>query len=361
MAARSVHQVLIGASTRDAITNMAISLQSALRTKVENASIYAYLGGDYTITDEVVHMDSMPVGTPDDIVIYHSSFGQPGLTPKLLERPEKLVLVYHNITPWEYYEHVDAEFAAGLKWGREELSLIRDKVVASFADSQFNADDLAAYGYGDTVVIPAGLRPRRINDKATDVRLLGELKGHFPDGYILFVSQVLPHKRVELALEVVHLLRAVHGLNIGLVIAGPARRPVYFNDVKRMRAKLPEAHVLFAGEVTDEQLATLYRCCSVYISTSDHEGLAVPPLEAMASGAPVVARGCGAVPDTVGGAGIVVPADAGVCDLTEAVAEVLRNRALAAHLRTKGHARVKEIESQDPTAEFMKAMEPLLS
>ena len=361
MPARSVHQVVIGASTRDAITNMAITMQGALRSRTRESNIYAYLGGDYTITDEVIHMDDMPVGGPEDVVIYHSSFGQPGLTPKLLERPEKLVLVYHNITPWQYYEHVDSEFAAGLKWGREELGIIRDKVVASFAVSQYNAHDLAQYGYTDTVVIPAGLRPRRINDRATDVRLLGELQGHFPDGFILFVSQVLPHKRAELALEAVHLLRSVHGMNIGLVVAGPARRPVYFNDVKRMRAKLPEAHVLFAGEVTDEQLATLYRACSVYISTSDHEGLAVPPLEAMASGAPVVARGCGAVPDTVGDAALVVPADAGICELTEAIALVLNDRSLAAQLRTRGHARVREIESMDPTAGFMRAMEPLLS
>ena len=361
MHARSVHQVVIGASTRDAITNMALTMQSALRERSVGSDIYAFLGGDHTITDEVIHMDDMPVGGPDDVVVYHSSFGQSGLTPKLMERPEKLVLVYHNITPWRYYEDIDAEFAAGLKWGREELSIIRDKVVASFADSRFNAEDLATYGYEDTVVIPAGLRPRRINDRATDVRLLGELNHHFPDGFILFVSQVLPHKRVELALEAVHLLRSAHGLDIGLVVAGPARRPVYFNDVKRMRAKLPEAHVLFAGEVSDEQLATLYRACRVYVSTSDHEGLAVPPLEAMACGAPVVVRGCGAVPDTVGDAALVVPAEAGVCELTEALALVLENGDLAARLRTRGHARVKEIESMDPTAEFMRAMEPLFS
>ena len=361
MPARSVHQVVIGASTRDAITNMALTMQAALRERSLDSDIYAYLGGDHSITDEVIHMDDMPVGGPDDVVIYHSSFGQPGLTPKLLERPEKLVLVYHNITPWRYYADVDSEFAAGLAWGREELSVIRGKVVAAFAVSDYNARDLADYGYDDVTVIPAGLHPRRVIDRATDVKLLGELNGHFPNGFILFVSQLLPHKRVELALEAIHLLRSVHGLDVGLVVAGPARRPAYFNDLKRMREKLPEAHVLFAGEVDDEQLATLYRACRAYIGTSDHEGLAVPPLEAMASGAPVVVRGCGAVPDTVGDAALVVPEDAGVCELTEAIAMVLTDGGLAARLRTRGHARIKEIESLDPTAEFMRAMEPLLS
>jgi L-malate glycosyltransferase len=361
MGSRSVNQVVIGASTRDAITNMAITLQQALRPVTRESGIFAFLGGDYTITDEVAHMNDMPFGGPEDVLIYHSSFGQPGLTPKLLQRPEKLVLIYHNITPAHYYEKIDREFANGLEWGRTELSIIRDKVVQSFADSQFNADDLATYGYENVVVIPAGLRPRRVNPIPTDVRLLAELNCQFPEGFILFVSQVLPHKRVELALEVVHLLRSVHGLKIGLVVAGPTRRPRYFNDVQRMRAKLPEAHVLFAGEVDDGQLATLYRACRAFISTSDHEGLSIPPLEAMASGAPVIVRGCGAVPDTVGDAALIVPAEAGVCELTEAVAIVLRDQALATYLRIRGYERVNEIERADPTAEFMSAMRPLLS
>ena len=361
MPTRSVHQVVIGASTRDAITNMSLALRQAIRRRITDSNVYAYLGGDHTITDEVIHMDAMPLGTDEDVVVYHSSFGQPGLTPKLLERPERLVLVYHNITPWQYYENVDIEFASGLKWGREELAMLRDKVAAAFAVSEFNAHDLVQYGYQNVTVIPAGLRPRHINEHTIDVKLLGELRSHFPHGFVLFVSQVLPHKRVELALEAIHLLRSVHGLDIGLVIAGPARRPAYFKDVLRMRDKLPEAHVLFAGEVTDQQLATLYRACRVYVGTSDHEGLAVPPLEAMASGAPVVVRGCGAVPDTVGDAALVIPATAGVCELTEGIAHVLRDRDLRAHLRMRGYRRVKEVESMNPTEEFMRAMEPLLS
>ena len=357
----TVNQVVVGASTRDAITSMALALQSAVRAVVGESHVYAYLGGDYTITDEVLHMDDMPIGTPDDILVYHSSFGQPGLTPRLLERPERLVLVYHNITPAEHYEGVDEEFVAGLRWGRQELSLIKDKVARAFAVSEYNARDLRQYGYDDVVVLPVGLRPMRIREVGSDAKFLHEVSSRFPGGFVLFVSQILPHKRVDLAMEAVHLLRAEHGLDVGLVVAGPVRRPAYMNDVKRMSELLPESNVFFAGEVSDEQLATLYRSCSLYLGTSDHEGLALPPLEAMALGAPVVVRGCGAVPETVGDAAIVVPGELGVCSLTEALSLVLRDADLRSMLRARGFERARQIEATNPTEKFVEELGNLLS
>ena len=67
-------------------------------------------------------------------------------------------------------------------------------------------------------VVAGGANPQRLEDVATDVNFMADLEHHFPNGYILFVSQVLPHKRVDHALEILQLLRTVHRLNIGLVI-----------------------------------------------------------------------------------------------------------------------------------------------
>ena len=361
MTAGSVHQILIGASRRDAITNMALNIQEALRKSVPRSDIHAFHGWDETIHGSVRMIDDLGEGSADDIIVYHSSYGIPELTPVLLARPERLVLAYHNITPASYYETIDPEFAEGLAWGRRELSMLRDKVVATVADSAFNARELEELGYRHVNVVPAGVRPDRLDQCPTDASFKAELTGHFPDGYILFVSQVLPHKRVELALSVIHLLRAHHGLDIGLVVAGPAHRPVYKTAIERFRALLPEAHVLFTGAVTDEQLATLYRGCAVFLGTSDHEGLAVPPLEAMSAGAPVVVRGCGAVPDTVGAGAFVVPPSAGTCELAGVVARVIQDADLADALRSAGRAHLSGMSRSDPTEGFMRVIEPLLS
>jgi glycosyltransferase involved in cell wall biosynthesis len=66
---------------------------------------------------------------------------------------------------------------------------------------------------------------------------------------------------------------------------------------------LPDRFI-FTGPVPDNELAAYYRAASVYISLSEHEGFCVPLVEAMAADVPVLAYGAGAVPDTLGGAGV---------------------------------------------------------
>ena len=354
----SVHQLIIGSSRRDAITYMALNLRDALAHQYE-AEVYSYFAPDHTIDDEVHHLSKMPLGTADDILVYHSSFGIKDVTIELLQRPERLVIVYHNITPAKYYEDSDSLFAEQLAWGRTELELIRSKVVKSFADSQYNADDLEAYGYSNITVIPAGVNPRRLDDTPTNTMFLGELGQHFPNGFVLFVSQVLQHKRAELAIEMIHLLRSVWRLDVGLVVAGPIRKPLYRRDLEILRQRLPESHVLFTDELSEQQLATLYRACSVYVSTSEHEGLAIPPLEAMANGAPVVVRAAGAVAETVKNAAIIVPIEAGVGEFSAAVARVIQDESLRRELIINGYNRVEEFESVDTVSQFVNCIEEL--
>ena len=169
-----------------------------------------------------------------------------------------------------------------------------------------------------------------------------ELQTHFPEGYLLFVSQVLPHKRVEHAFEIIHLLRTVHRLNVGLVVAGPMRQPAYEFALNELRSRLHDSHILMMGSVSDKQLAALYRSCICYIGTSEHEGLSLPPLEAMANRAPVVVRGSGAIPETVGEGGIVLPSGVGILEFTETIAEVIQNPFLRSRLRFQGMKRVTE-------------------
>ena len=61
----------------------------------------------------------------------------------------------------------------------------------------------------------------------------------------------------------------------------------------------------FTGPVPDEDLAAFYRWADVYVSLSEHEGFCVPLVEAMAADVPVLAYAAGAVPETLGGAGVL--------------------------------------------------------
>src|SRR5204863_9501260 len=65
-------------------------------------------------------------------------------------------------------------------------------------------------------------------------------------------------------------------------------------------------HVRFLGFVPDATLAVLYRLASVFVFPSLYEGFGLPPLEAMAAGAPVVTSNTSSLPDVVGDAALLI-------------------------------------------------------
>lgn len=340
MVTKRVHQVLVGAANNDAITAMALEIQHEL-SKSFDSNIYCHHPVPSSFPSYVKRLPEIEDGLQDDVLVYHLSFGIPEITKFLLNRNEKIVLAYHNVTPHSYYSDLLPEFAEALKYGRNEPALLLNKTVLAIADSTFNAEELKDFGYPDVHVVAGGANPQRLQDTSIDADFLVDLENHFPNGYILFVSQVLPHKRVDHALEILHILRTVHRLDIGLVVAGPIRQPAYKFAIDTLRSRLHDTHVLMTDAISDQQLATLYRGCLCYIGTSEHEGLSVPPLEAMANRAPVVVLGAGAVPETVRDGGIVLPIDTTVIEFSEVVAEVIKNDALRSLLRRNGEARIK--------------------
>ena len=114
--------------------------------------------------------------------------------------------------------------------------------------------------------------------------------------------------------------------------------PRYYAQVRALIAEfqmLPD-RFWFTGPVPDEDLAAFYRWADVYVSLSEHEGFCVPLVEAMAADVPVLAYGAGAVPETLGGAGMLfAPKD------LEFAAEMTRHarvRSAGARSRDRGTA-----------------------
>jgi glycosyltransferase involved in cell wall biosynthesis len=347
----TVHQILVGAGPTDAITSMARRLQLGLRTRYRS-DIYAhFLPPD--MAGEIRALADLEPAGHHDLLVYHASYGEPIITKALLERTERMVVVYHNITPPVHYQDQDPAFAMGLMWGRQELAILRDRVVLAVAVSSFNAQDLALQGYPDVHVIPAGLVPSRLCEVASCGELATQLRDWFPEGYVLAVSQLLPHKRFEVVLQAMHLVQWVHGRSIGVAIVGPPRSPAYATALKVHASRLGLGRVWFSGATTDAELATLFRLATTFVSASVHEGLALPPLEAMSFGVPVIAREAGAIAETLGGAALLLPASAGPMMLSEAIIATLDRDDVRAELRRRGHERVAAIEADDPVERFV--------
>jgi glycosyltransferase involved in cell wall biosynthesis len=88
-------------------------------------------------------------------------------------------------------------------------------------------------------------------------------------------------------------------------------------------------------------LATMYRLASVFVFPSLYEGFGLPPLEAMASGTPVVVSNVSSLPEVVGDAGMLVdPYDPEA--IADGIYRVLTDAPLADTLRRKGLARARQ-------------------
>lgn len=343
-----IHQVLVGAVEGDAITQMSLALCDALRRSAESR-IYADVILSESLRESVHLLDDLPSDGEIDLLVYHSSIGHGRIHSLLRGYPGKIAVIYHNITPPEFYESFNPEFAALLRSGRDELTFLTKKASLMIADSEFNAAELRDLGCTRVETVPAGLNPVRLLGEPIDGPMLRDITPRFANGYALVVGQVLPHKRIEQTVEAVHLLNSTYHHGLGLVICGAQRQGEYSVSVWEHIKSLPFVGVHMTGAVSDRHLATLLKGARVYLGMSDHEGLCLPPVEAMAAGIPVVIKGAGAIPETVGDGALVIAADEGPMMAAEAMHEVLTNASLRARMVTNGYERVRELQSRDDT------------
>ena len=95
------------------------------------------------------------------------------------------------------------------------------------------------------------------------------------------------------------------------------------------------------GPVSEERLAVLYRCATAFVYPSLYEGFGLPLLEAMASGAPVIASTAASIPEVVSDAGLLVnPLDRD--GWVDAIGRVVNDEGLRRHLRAEGLARAAQ-------------------
>ena len=357
MTPRRFHQVLVSASPGDAITNEAFALRPVLRRLGESEIFARYF--DAGLSGDVVPLDGYerryPAGTAgaaDDVLIVHASIGEAAVAGFLAGRPERLVLRYHNISPAGSFRPYDPAFAALLDQGREEVAALAPRVALALADSAFNAADLAAMGYAGVRVSPLVVDPGALcglePDPATAHHLATEVAGPV----LLFVGQVLPHKRPDRLVQAYHVLVTHLDPDARLILVGPARLPRYGDAVQHLVRELSLPGAWVTGPVSPEALAAFYRRADAFVTASEHEGFCVPVLEAMAFDLPVGARAAGAIPETAGDAALVVPLDGGPFLLAEAMHALLHDAALRAGLVGRGRSRLAHFGIDGATATF---------
>ena len=346
-----IHQVLVSASPGDAVTNTALSFQGVLQKAGPSQVFARYI--DERLAARVFPLSIYEsCASGDDLLIYHLSIGEPDVVRFLLGRPERLVLVYHNITPPEYFAALDPSFAGLLASGRSELMLLRARTELALAVSTYNAEELESLGYADVRVSPLPVDIAALHAVEPDPATTSHLE-RLDGPLVLFVGQLLPHKRPDLLLQAYHVLSTYLRPDAHLVLLGPARLKRYRQALITFARETNLHHASIPGWLTLEQLAAHYRHADVFVTMSEHEGVCAPILEAMSFDVPVIARAFGAIPETMGGAGLLLPAEDDPFLCAEAIAEVLTGDDLRARFAGRGRERVENFRLDAAHATFL--------
>lgn len=275
--------------------------------------------------EAIVHPASRLRVEPDDLVLYHHGIAS-SLVAKLLHLPCRRGVVFHNITPARFY--AGTRLAEPLVTGRAQLTALAGHVDVAIGVSRYNARELEAAGHRDVKVVPLLVEPERFAASQAEAGLRAKLE-RLGSPKVLSVSRVVPHKRVEDLLSLHQELKRI-APRAELVIAGgyDAGHADFKALARRAKAL---GQVTFLGRVTHGQLVAAYRTADLFVSMSEHEGLGVPLLEAFASDLPVLAFGAAAVPETMGGRGLVFD-EKHFAALAEVAAQVTSDASLRAEL-----------------------------
>ena len=350
-----IHQVLVSASRGDAITNAALEIRGLLR-QAGPSEIYARYF-DPGLAHEVKPLDqygrrrgSDPV---NDVICYHASIGEPDVLSFIMERPERLVLVYHNISPPEPFLQYAPRFAGLLEAGRLELAELASRTQLALAASSYNAAELIDLGFADVRVSPLIIDLARLSEVPPDPLTLNHLCTQVEGPVVLFVGQLLPHKRPDLLVEAYHVLTTYLVPEAHLIMVGAGRLPAYRQALQLLVHELNLPNAWLTGPVPDEQLSAFYRRADVFATASEHEGFCVPLVEAMALDVPVVARAHAAVPETAGDAALLLPPHDDPVLFGEALAEVLTDADLSTKLTDRGRERAGVFAPDKARATFL--------
>ncbi|MCA9936312.1 MAG: glycosyltransferase family 4 protein, partial [Anaerolineales bacterium] len=298
---RVLHQVLTGATFGDAITMHALDIQRWLHAAGIRSQIYA-LHLHESMAEWVRPLATYRPGRDEPFVIYHHSIGS-AVPDFLLAHSPQLLLIYHNITPPDYFKHINPGWVQLAQQGLTQLGQLRNKTVLALAVSSFNETDLLAAGYRHTGILPIVL-PQAQYDEPLNKELAQELDGKRP--LLLFVGRFSPNKKQE---DLVKLLAAYRRIQpqAHLALVGDPWVIGYDHFVQEVAAYLGVADsIMIPGKISQRDLVTYYRYADLYVSMSEHEGFGKPLIESMYLGLPVLAYAAPGVAATLGHSGVRV-------------------------------------------------------
>jgi glycosyltransferase involved in cell wall biosynthesis len=298
----AVHQVLATLGYGDAIGHEVLGIQRALAAAGYASSIYVETADPRLEDLTLDYRDMVGKIAPDDVLIHHFSIGSRA-SRTAYALPGRMVLVYHNITPPEYFLGVHKDLVKLCFRGRRELTAYVQRCDLALGDSEYNREELEGLGFPHSGVLPVVPDFSHL-DVAPDRTLAAGFDDEWTN--VLFVGRVIPNKKFEDVIRAFHVYRTRYNPRSRLLLVGSySGFETYLTLLTGLVARLGTPDVHFLGHVSNEELSALYDVADLFLCASEHEGFCVPLVEAFYKRVPVLAYAATAVPATMDGGGVL--------------------------------------------------------
>jgi glycosyltransferase involved in cell wall biosynthesis len=297
-----VDQVLATLGYGDAIGHEVLGIQRVLRAAGYESEIFVETADPRLEPLTLDYRGLVDHSHPDHLLLHHFSLGSRA-SRTAFALPDRMALIYHNITPPEYFVGVHRTLARQCFRGRRELRAYADRCDLAMGDSEFNRQDLETLGFPRTAVLPVVPDFSHL-DRAPNWLLAGQFDDDWTN--IVFVGRVIANKKIEDVIRFFHAYHTMFNPRSRLLIVGAQSGfERYLASLHQLVATLELPHVHFVGHVSDEELVAFYDAADLFLCASEHEGFCVPLVEAFYMQVPVLAFAATAVPATMDNAGVL--------------------------------------------------------
>lgn len=289
----------------DAVGNDAIAMQKAIRAMGYETNIYAEHVIPPITKKTALTLDKVPELTKEDVILYHLSTGSQ-LNFDVANYPARLIVVYHNVTPPHYFADNDQLIREINEWAMEGVRFLAKHADYCLADSNYNKQELLAYGYKCPIDVLPILMPLEDYTAKPDAKVLKKLQSDKTT--LLFTGRIAPNKCQQDVIRTFYYYKKYYNPNSRLILAGSFKEEnLYYAKLKRYVYELGmEEDILFTGHTKFASILAYYRMADAFVCMSEHEGFCVPLVEAMLFDVPILAYNSSAIPDTLGGAGLLL-------------------------------------------------------
>ena len=302
---RAIYQVMEALDYGDGVSNIARANASILEELALPKTILARYAHS-AVAHETSPLAQALISRQCSLIFHYWGYNTSTWLASAVSGPN--AFYYHNITPPHFFD-ANTEAHKGTSRGYAQIAEIVEQFDLLIGDSNYNVDQLRPYlkSRKPALCIYPIAEQQDIASLPHDPALVSRIKSS-GSVHLVFVGRIARNKRQDLLLKLFEYYydQIDHGTHLWLV-GNEHLDPVYRRELQEQHRRLSgKDNVHFVGKVSDREVASYMLAASAFVCASEHEGFCIPIAHAMALGIPVIAKAAAAVPETLGGSGILV-------------------------------------------------------